>query len=254
MQLQFVSDQGDELGIGGLALGIADRIPEKSLQRVQIPSVPCYLNGVADGTLYPGRRGLECLGHLGVQYLGDGIDHIHIFHRDDDGFPQVLIALDVGGHTDLVDDARNHGFDAGLFGWTGGGCPTVLPSADLHQPFHELIHITGLQHQIPRAQAGGGGCHIVGNKSRCGQHSRSLLHGGYSFQYADPILFGQHQVQDQNIGPMLLDHAEGLLTVRGCAYDLKAACLLQSGGKVFAEFLRIVCDQNGGIVVHNFLS
>ena len=28
---------------------------------------------MADGSLHSGRRGLECLGHLGVQYLCDGI-------------------------------------------------------------------------------------------------------------------------------------------------------------------------------------
>ena len=73
LKLQFVSDQGDELTIRGFSLGIADGIAEKSLQRIQITSVPGNFDGMADGPLYPAGGGLECFCHLGVQYLGDGI-------------------------------------------------------------------------------------------------------------------------------------------------------------------------------------
>ena len=73
LKLQFVSDKGDEFGIRGFSLGIADGIAEKSLQSVQIASVPGHFDGMADGTLHSGRGGLECFRHLGVQYLGDGI-------------------------------------------------------------------------------------------------------------------------------------------------------------------------------------
>ena len=84
---QFVCDKGDEFRIRGFSLGIADGISEKSLQRIQITSVPGYFDGVPDGSLHSGRGGLEGLCHLGVQYLGDGIDDIHIVDGDDDGFP-----------------------------------------------------------------------------------------------------------------------------------------------------------------------
>ena len=40
LKLQFISDKGDEFRIRGLALGIADGIAEKSLQSVQVTSVP----------------------------------------------------------------------------------------------------------------------------------------------------------------------------------------------------------------------
>ena len=73
LKLQFVSDQRNEFGIGGFSLGVADGIAEKSLKSIQIASVPGYFDGVADGTFDARRRGAECLGHLGVQYLGDGI-------------------------------------------------------------------------------------------------------------------------------------------------------------------------------------
>ena len=57
---------------------------------------------MADGTLHSGWRGLECFCHLRVQYLGDGIDHIHVVNGDDDGFAQVLVTLDMGRNTDGV--------------------------------------------------------------------------------------------------------------------------------------------------------
>ena len=73
LELQSVCDEGDEFGIGGLALGVTDGVAEKSLERIQIPPIPGNLDGVPDGTLDAAGGGLECFRHLGVQYLGDGI-------------------------------------------------------------------------------------------------------------------------------------------------------------------------------------
>ena len=67
LKLELVRNQGDELRIGGLALGVADGVAEEALQGIQIPSVPGYLDSVADGPLYSGRRGLEGLGNLGIK-------------------------------------------------------------------------------------------------------------------------------------------------------------------------------------------
>ena len=100
--MQFVRDQGDKLRIGGLSLGIADGIAEEPLQGIQIAPIPGDLDGVPDCPLHSGRRGAEGLRHLGVQDLGDGIDHVHVVHRDDDGLPQILVALDVGRDADGV--------------------------------------------------------------------------------------------------------------------------------------------------------
>ena len=86
LKLQFVCDQGDEFRIRGFSLGIADGVAEEPLQGVQIAPIPGDFNGMADGPFHSGWCGLECFCHLGVQYLGDGIDDIHIIHRDDDGF------------------------------------------------------------------------------------------------------------------------------------------------------------------------
>ena len=110
--MKLICNKGDEFGIRGFSFGIADGIAEKSLQRIQIASVPGYFDSMADGPLHSAGGGLEGLRHLGVEYFGDGVDHIHVVDGNDDGFPQVLVALDVGGNTDLVDDTSDHGFDA----------------------------------------------------------------------------------------------------------------------------------------------
>ena len=71
--MKLVCNKRNKFGIRRFSLGIADGIAEKSLQSVQIPSVPGDFDGMADGTLHSGWSGLEGFCHLGVEYLGDGI-------------------------------------------------------------------------------------------------------------------------------------------------------------------------------------
>ena len=73
LKLQFVSNQGNKFGIRGFSLGVADGIAEKSLQGIQIATIPRNLNSVADGPFHPARCRLKCLCHLGVEHLGDGV-------------------------------------------------------------------------------------------------------------------------------------------------------------------------------------
>ena len=63
LKLQFVCDKRDEFRIRGFSLGITDGIAEKSMQGIQIPSVPGYFDGMSDSTLHSGRGGLEGLRH-----------------------------------------------------------------------------------------------------------------------------------------------------------------------------------------------
>jgi len=73
LQLELIGDEGDELGIRGFSLGIADGIAEKSLKCIQIASVPGYFNRVTDCSFHTAGSGLEGFRHLGVQDLGDGV-------------------------------------------------------------------------------------------------------------------------------------------------------------------------------------
>ena len=73
LQLELVRNQGDELTIGGLALGVGHGVAEEPLEGVQITTIPSNLNGVANGPFYPAGCGAEVLGYLGVEHLGDGV-------------------------------------------------------------------------------------------------------------------------------------------------------------------------------------
>ena len=81
LELELVCNQCNKLRIGGLALGITDRIPKESLQRIQIASVPSYFNGVADGSFDSAGRGLKGLCHLRIQNLGDCVDGVPAAHQ-----------------------------------------------------------------------------------------------------------------------------------------------------------------------------
>lgn len=108
LQLQPVSDHGDELRIGWLALGGIHRVSKVLLQGFQVAPIPCYLNGVANGPLHPAGSGGKAPCHLRVQYLGDGVDDVHVVHRQQNGLPQILIAFDMGRYADLMNDGRYH--------------------------------------------------------------------------------------------------------------------------------------------------
>ena len=193
---------------------------------------------MADGPLYPAGSGLEGFGYLGVEDLGNGVDHIHVVDGDHDGLPQVLVALDVGGDTDLMDDVRDHAFDAVLVGPAGRGGPEALPSPDhLLHALHHGRHIAGLQHHILNPQIGCGGGHVVCDKPRCSQRGRFAIHAGNGLEHTDAVLFAQHQVQYQNIGFSLSNQADGLFPIIGGAHHLEALRALQGGCKPRAEFL-----------------
>ena len=59
LQLELIRYKRNKFGIRGFSLGIADGIPKKSLECVQIPTVPCDFDGMADGTLDSAGCGLE---------------------------------------------------------------------------------------------------------------------------------------------------------------------------------------------------
>jgi hypothetical protein len=65
LKLELVCDKGDKLRIRGFSFGIADSIAEKSLQSVQIASVPCHFDGMADGTLHPAGEEGFCASRTG---------------------------------------------------------------------------------------------------------------------------------------------------------------------------------------------
>ena len=97
IQPHLVRNHCDELTIGGLAPQVMDGITEVAVEGVHIATVPSHLDGVADGALHPAGGGAVFLGDFRVQTFGHSVDVLRLVHGEQDGIPQELVALDVGG-------------------------------------------------------------------------------------------------------------------------------------------------------------
>ena len=74
-----------------------DGVAEVAVEGVHITPVPCHLDSVADGALHTAGGGAVFLGDFRVQTLGHGVDILRLVHGEQDGIPQELVALDMGG-------------------------------------------------------------------------------------------------------------------------------------------------------------
>ena len=97
IQPHLVGNHRDELAVGGFSAQVMDGVAEVAVEGVHIAPVPRHLNGVADGALHPAGGGAVFLGDFRVQALGHGVDVLRLVHGEQDGIPQELVALDVGG-------------------------------------------------------------------------------------------------------------------------------------------------------------
>ena len=98
IQPHLVSYHRNELRVGGLAAQVMDGITEVAVEGIHIAPVPCHLDGVADGALHPAGGGAVFLGDFRVQALGHSVDVLRLVHGEQDGIPQELVALDMGGN------------------------------------------------------------------------------------------------------------------------------------------------------------
>ena len=99
IQPHLVGDHGNELAVRRFSPQVMDGIAKVAVQGVHIAPVPCHLDGMADGALHPAGGGAVALGDLRVEPLGHRVDILRLVHREQDGVPQKLVTLDVGGHT-----------------------------------------------------------------------------------------------------------------------------------------------------------
>ena len=97
IQPHLVSDHCNELRVGGFSAQVMDGITEVAVEGIHITPVPRHLDGVADGALHPAGGGAVFLGDFRVQTLGHSVDVLRLVHGEQDGVPQELVALDMGG-------------------------------------------------------------------------------------------------------------------------------------------------------------
>ena len=97
IQPHLIGYHRDELRIRWFSAQVMDGITEVAVEGVHVSPVPCHLDGVADGALHPAGGGAVFLGDFGVQALRHRVDVIRLVHGEQDGIPQELVALDMGG-------------------------------------------------------------------------------------------------------------------------------------------------------------
>ena len=73
-QADAVGDHGDEFTVGRLAAGIVDSVAKEGIQHINIASVPCNFDGVANRAFNAAGSRIICFCDGRVQLLGNGID------------------------------------------------------------------------------------------------------------------------------------------------------------------------------------
>ena len=97
IQPHLVGDHRNELRVCRLTPQVMDGVAKVAVEGIHVSPVPCHLDGVADGALHPAGGGAVFLGDFRVQTLGHGVDILRLVHGEQDGIPQELVALDMGG-------------------------------------------------------------------------------------------------------------------------------------------------------------
>ena len=162
-ETEIIGDHRDELRICGLALYVRDGVAEELLERLNISAVPCDLYGMANRALDARGSSVVALRNLRVEHLGHGIYHVHILDGEDDRLAQILIALYMCRHADLMDYIRDdrfklrvvacgHGRFAAVY--SRGGRGIVLVPGQLPDPCQQRRYIAGLRHEIIDAVIG----------------------------------------------------------------------------------------------------
>ena len=98
IQPHLVGDHRDELRVRWFSAQVMDGITEVAVEGVHVSPVPCHFDGVADGALHPAGGGAVFLGDFRVEALGHSVDVLRLVHGEQDGIPQELVALDMGGN------------------------------------------------------------------------------------------------------------------------------------------------------------
>ena len=115
LESEIISDHCDELRIRRLSSTLLDGVAEVGVERIDVASVPCNFDGVSDRTLHAARSGGILFGNRRVEDLCHRVDDVRILDREHDGGAEILVAFDVGGDADLVDDLRDLGLHVWLF-------------------------------------------------------------------------------------------------------------------------------------------
>lgn len=104
LHMEALRKQRDQLAVGGLSPYRGNGVTNYLLQIIEIASSPGAFDGVPDSTLYPRFGRLKLFGNCGIEFLCDVLYKLVVSVGQDNRRPKIVIALDVGGNTQLVEE------------------------------------------------------------------------------------------------------------------------------------------------------
>ena len=202
---------------------------------------------MAYGPLHPAGGGVVSLGNLWIEHLGDGVDDVHILHRDHNGLTDILITLDMGRYAHLVDNGGHKLLQARS---------VELLLVLLRQADEVLNHcrfVIRLAQEHGRAQIARLRYHLLGNKVGDRQDLGPFL-AVQAAQNPQPVHTRQDQIQHQHVRLCVGNHLQYLIAVAGRADDCKTSRFLQGVLQHTAGVLVYVRQHDFYSVVHTRVS
>ena len=234
-------------------------IAKIGIEDIHIAAVPRHFDGVTDGALHTGGRGIILFGDGRIQHLGHAVDDIRFADGHDDAIPDILVALDMRRDPDLQNDLGHHRFQIDglillpvfLVQVIRNG---MLP-AQRHDALRDDIRVEGLDKMIGGAfldkLAGDTGSIHIGH----GNHDGTYLTISPidSDEYPQGIQIAHKGFHQNNLGLVLPDQIQQKLSVFSAQNSLKALCI-QSSFTSVAKFAAVIGNQQIFSVIHVYSS
>lgn len=219
-QSEVVSDHGDKFRVGGLAAVVLDGVAKIGVEGVHVAAIPSDFDSMADGTLHTGGGGLVLLGYRGIENLGHRVDDVAVLNGHKNGGSQILIALDMRGDADLMNDLGHLRFNVGGLCILDGGAYTTgaITQNGIHMFAQATdvirLHQAKLRTCVCRLNEG-----VLVGENR--EHDERGLFIGREVdllavaQNADAVQLGKAKVDEGDVGMGTVDAYQRVLTVGG---------------------------------------
>ena len=153
LESEIIGDHGDEFGICGLASVVLNCVAEVGIEGIDVAAIPRDLDGVADSSLDAARGGLILLCDARVENFRNAVDYVAVVDREENCGAEILIALDMRGHSDLMYYFRDLRLHIGrLFGLLLGQILAVARACERGYVLAEALDVVGLEQAEVRAR------------------------------------------------------------------------------------------------------
>ena len=157
-----------------------------------------------DGALDARGRGVELARDLGIEHLGHGVDDVHVVDGQQNRLAQVLVALDVRGHADLVDDVGDDALERGLrlrrSELRTRAAGALARPGRLADALHEQRRVKRLLHEVRRAELRTLHQHLFVADRGGDDHAGRCVFRPQMRQQGQAVQIRQHEVEHHDVG------------------------------------------------------